>query len=158
MGNAEMATIYSNQMSGAWRARCAKEEQQLMQQLAPHLYPPTEERAPAHHSAPFAVDAQPASSRDAGSSRNSSRQTVRGPATSRASQRPESKATTKMSTVTSAKRPNTAASTRSNSTVTSIASEATGARSHRTARPSDHDHLQKKLASLEAQVENERSA
>jgi len=40
----------------------------------------------------------------------------------------------------------------------SIASEATGARSHRTARPSDHDHLQKKLASLEAQVENERSA
>merc|ERR1711907_461675 len=52
-----MATIYSNQMSGAWKNRIAREEKQLLQQIAPHVYgearPPS---APAHHSAPFATD------------------------------------------------------------------------------------------------------
>jgi len=56
-----MATIYSNELSGAWKNRCAREEKQLLQQLAPHIYGPSSSRSqtPAHHSAPFATEIEP---------------------------------------------------------------------------------------------------
>merc|ERR1711934_967824 len=151
-----MATIYCNQMSGAWRNRCAKEEQQLLQNIAPHLFPDKIERAPAHHNAPFACEPQATSrSRDTAcptESRSATRTSTSRPNTTR---KPSSRSTHR------SERPDTAATNRTSSTATSVRSDTFDRRGQSSlgtaGMPSDHE-LQRKLASLEAQVENERVA
>jgi len=141
------ATIYSTQMSGAWRDRCAKEEKQLLYQLAPHLYAnPNGEQAPAHHSAPWACDAQPAPRRAPPQAPPSARPPTGASQSSRKSSRnSKTRNTTRQSgMVSQMSRPDTASTSYT-------------MRSSQADVPNNID-LQRKLAMLEAQVMNEQDA
>jgi len=162
--NTANMTMYSNQMSGAWKNRIAKENLKVLEGL--NMVPKQSSRrdesgrrdtnTPAHHSAPFACDIVPNNKNNNNNNNNNrSRQS-----TSRSS-RPSTSATRPG---TCASRPSTSASRQS------CDSFASGRSSHRADQAdwnqqssrtaglgAEHEVL-KKMANLEAQVQREREA